>query len=133
MEHCSFQMHCLLRRILKARLRKRHSTRLERVSRPLYSETSFATLTSDLIGIRLIEVRVQSYATNGQKKGRMKNCTSLEPREMAECVGVESIVSPNPKELQGIATPSEQHIGLRGNAYCRPNFRTPTTTKATSG
>src|ERR1700740_1062299 len=83
-------MHCLLRRILKARLRKRHSTRLQRASRPLYSETSFATLTPELIGIRLIKVLVQSYATNGQKKGRIKNCTSLEPREMTEGRGSRS-------------------------------------------
>jgi len=132
MQHCSFQMHCLLRRILKARLRKRHSTRLERVSRPLYSETSFATLTSELIGIRLIEVRVQSYATNGQKKGRMKNCTSLEPREMAEVRGGRIYRFAESKRVTRNRN-TFGTTGLRGNAYCRPNFRTPTTTEATSG
>ena len=33
-------------------------------------------------------------------------------------VGVESSGFQNPKELQGIATPLEQHLGMRGNAYC---------------
>jgi hypothetical protein len=89
----------LFRRIPRGRRSKTRSIRLQRVSRPLSSETRFATLTPELVAIRLVKTRAQSYATNGQKKGRIKNCTSLEPREMAEGVGVESIASQNPKEL----------------------------------